>query len=146
MQRDIDVPESVHQLVHGLRHKCIENLHYGSEVAELLHGVPLDPLLRRWRLCQAGMPPPLVEEAEEHRPAGEEGGFWYHGASCLSLCPSSPAWPSSGAVPCGAFTQGLGDRLLLVPPSSTQSSPSPPSPPLGSSCDGAEMRSISQHR
>ena len=38
--------EDVHQLVHPQRHWYIENLHRGSDVGKLLHGVPLDPFLR----------------------------------------------------------------------------------------------------
>ena len=42
---DVDDLERVLRLVHNLRHRSIEDLHHESEVAELLHGVLLDPLL-----------------------------------------------------------------------------------------------------
>ena len=50
----VEWPEHFHQLVHCLRHRSVEDLHHQSDVGHLLHGVPLDPLLRPWRLCQVG--------------------------------------------------------------------------------------------
>ena len=63
-----DRPEHFHQLVHCLRHRSVEDLHHGSNFGRLLHGAPLDSLLRSRRLCQAGRPPPaglFFVQAEE---------------------------------------------------------------------------------
>ena len=62
---------------HRLQHKYIENLHHGSEVGKLLHGVALDPLLRP-RLSESLGPPPaglfLVQLEELRLGWGVEGG------------------------------------------------------------------------
>ena len=66
----IDVLDHGHQLVHQLRLRNSKRGHHGSDVGKLLHGVPLDPLLRPRRLCQAGRPPPaglFLVQLEEHR-------------------------------------------------------------------------------
>ena len=138
------VLEGVHQLVPRLRHRCIENLHHRSkahEVDNMLHGVPLDPLLRPWRLCQAGRPPPtglFVVQAEEHQLAGG-GGFCRRGVSFLSSCPSSPAlaifWRC--ALWCVNAARAWAIDCCSLPPSSTQSSPSST---LGSSGPGLPAR------
>ena len=67
-RRRVKETQDVHQLFHHQRQKIIEDLYHGSKVGKLLHGVPLDPPLRPWRLCQAGRPPPaglfVVQAAE----------------------------------------------------------------------------------
>ena len=48
-QKRVEKAHDIRQLFHHLRHKCINNLHHGStahEVDNVLHGVPLDTLLR----------------------------------------------------------------------------------------------------
>ena len=101
--------EDVHQLVHHLRLRYVEDLHHGSEVGKLLHGVLLDPLLRLWRFTQTGWPPPaglFVVQAEELRleREGEEAvsGGPLELRRVLQLVPLSRPRPSSGAVHCGA--------------------------------------------
>ena len=45
----VEEMQDVRQLFHHLRHRCTKNLHHGSkahEVDNVLHSVPLDPLLR----------------------------------------------------------------------------------------------------
>ena len=117
--------EHVWQLVHHLRHRCIENLHHQShthKVDNMLHSVSQDPLLAATRR-QAHLRRP--EKSTQCLPPG---------GSCL--VPTPRPLPSSVSVELsGACVRhkGLGDRLLLMPPSSTQSSPSPM---LGSSCHG----------
>ena len=54
--RSVEGLEDVHQLVHHLRHWYVEDLYHWSKVGKLLHGVPLDPLLRPLRLDQTGRP------------------------------------------------------------------------------------------
>ena len=41
--RAVQASERMHQLVQHLRHRCVKKLHHGSNVGELLHGVPLHP-------------------------------------------------------------------------------------------------------
>ena len=54
----VDVPEHFHQLAHHQRHKNVKRRHPGSVVGKLLHGVPLNRLLR-----------PDLEEPVRPRPA-----------------------------------------------------------------------------
>ena len=57
MQRHVDDLQDVHQLVHHMRHRNIEDLHQEHEILDLFRCAPL---LRPRRLCQAGRPrPPL---------------------------------------------------------------------------------------
>ena len=67
-----------HQLVPHLRHTQIENLHEGTDVDDVLHGAPLDPLLRPPRLHQTGRPQPrhrhaLIVQREELCACGDCG-------------------------------------------------------------------------
>ena len=73
-----------------------ELLHHGSqkhEVDNVLHGVPLDPSLRPWRLT--GWQEPPRSSSYRLKSIGWGGG------GLLSFLPSCP-WPSSGAARCGA--------------------------------------------
>ena len=67
--RRIDRPQHGHQLVHHLRLKNTESRHDGSNVTNLLRGVPQNPLLRP-RLSKSLGPATaglFIEQLEEHR-------------------------------------------------------------------------------
>ena len=71
----VEETHDVRQLFNHLRHRCIENLHYGSdthEVSDVLHYVPLDPLLRPGLGENSGPHPRgvFVKQLEEHRIPG----------------------------------------------------------------------------
>ena len=83
------------QLFHRLRHRCSENLHRGTtahEVDNVLHGVPLDLLLR-----------PDASEAVRPRP----GGMHFFGRQEKSTQCLPPGLRCSGTWPCSV--------VLLVP-------------------------------
>ena len=68
--------EDFWQLFHHQRHRNIEHWRTHECLDNLLHGVPLCPLVRPRRLCQAGRPRPcgvFVAHFEEHRFPGHSG-------------------------------------------------------------------------
>ena len=103
--RGIEALEHGHQSVHHLRHRYTKSMHHGRDVANLLHGVPQNPLLRP-DANEAVRPRPAGLSVKRRAPAGEGGGLLDRRRVVSSFCTFPPPrpWPSSGAVRCGAGT------------------------------------------
>ena len=93
----------VRQLFHHLRHRCIENLHHGSkahEVDNVLHGVPLDSLLRP-RVRDRPQAAPLRCLRQTTRRTPHPWLLWT--SVSVELC-SQPPRPCPSSVPVGRRT------------------------------------------
>ena len=136
-QRGVEEHKNLHQLSHHLRYRSIEH-RQGHNVDGLLHDAPLNPLLRTRHVGHTVWSGATDGKHLAKNVHGKVLGACRLGSGgppdrrrVVQLASPTPwPWPSS-------VRQGLGDRLLLVPPGSTQSSPSPT---LSSSCHGLPAR------
>ena len=110
-----------HLLGHREDQLLVENLHHGSGVGKLLHGVPQNPLLRP-RLRERLGPRPaglfsvqlVVLRLGRGRGGEEEGSPGNSAVQCVSTSPPSRSCPSSHLVKCGASSRARPSRRLAV--------------------------------
>ena len=131
-QTPVEDLQDIHQMFHHLRHKSvkIEHRHKHEGQDHLLHGVPLDPLLRPW-LSEWSQPQIPGSSLYNWKSSGFLAalGVGLRGALCAAsalavFCPRGASFRSLSAVVSG-HRQCHGDGLPLVTPLSAQ----PPLPP-----------------
>ena len=89
-----------------LRHRCIKNLHHGSDVGHLLHNVPQTPPAVPPAAPTASWAASPPGSSKRSKSSGSEEGTVVRKRPCNAphVPPPEPL-PSSGAVRCGADTR-----------------------------------------